>query len=223
MSHAPIYVICLRESSNRCQIPLSLQTQFASHELQIVEAVDTRTDRQALLQSKHVDQSAWKRLVQARLHMKRQHHQDLTNGAIGCYLSHIKTWKAFASSNKKFALVLEEDAVVTATEMFKNLVLPDENEWDILLLGCIDLKPTSHVHGWRRVTHFLETHAYIINRRSVKVLLSHALPIDRQIDWHLSDLAQKNTIKIYAFSPNIVTQNKSNGSNVQNMRVITSS
>lgn len=180
----------------------------------IIQAVDTRTDSKADRYKHLVCPEQWEELLRARKRKHRIHHAHLTNGAIGCYLSHLITWQKLLTSKHELCLVLEEDAMCVRTTRF----FPPREEWDILLLGCIDLKPYSN-KVWRKVDHFLETHAYIIKKETVRKVLHKMLPIKMQIDWKLSQLAKNKEIKIMGCFPPIFRQDKRRGTNIQNLPV----
>ena len=42
----------------------------------------------------------------------RTKHYQLTKGAIGCYLSHVKIWENILKNNYEYALIFEDDAKV---------------------------------------------------------------------------------------------------------------
>jgi len=46
------------------------------------------------------------------LHIQKRRRPIIERGAIGCYASHLKTWKDFVDSGAKAALVLEDDALL---------------------------------------------------------------------------------------------------------------
>lgn len=208
----PIHVIALDKSKTA---PLLKQLQ--GRHITIHEAVDTRTDQLADTFKQYVDSKQWGDLLNARQTGRRKAHDHITNGSIGCYISHCKVWKTI--QDKDICLVLEEDARIVDMVVFENLHLPSRDSWDVLLLGCIDMKPFSSQKGWRRVTHFLETHAYLIQGRCIPTLLNHAFPIKIQLDWHLSDLSRRGIIKIMAYFPNVIKQEKSLGTSIQTIPV----
>lgn len=176
--------------------------QLQSRPHTIVEGVDTRSDQNADVHKDRVTTQAWDRLLLARSAKTRREHRDLTNGAIGCYLSHLKVWSLVQKG--EYAVVFENDAQILDPNYFDRLMLPPTDTWDILLLGFIggDKKKA----GWQRVTRFQETHAYVITAKAIRKLLPHMLPISCQLDWRLSELAHAGIIKIVGHCPSIVVQ-----------------
>lgn len=110
---------------------------------------------------------------------------DLTNGELGCALSHISLWVHCAKINKPI-VALEHDAVMVRpyTEMlsYNSIVYLGCSEWasgryemyPIPLLGC-------HGHNNR---FLLRTHAYAIDPPMAKNLISHVL---RNGVWMIAD------------------------------------
>jgi GR25 family glycosyltransferase involved in LPS biosynthesis len=67
----------------------------------------------------------------------RSKHYQLTRGAIGCYLSHVKVWKDIIESNQKHGLIFDDDVKLPLninTRITKSMQhVPDD--WDIILFG----------------------------------------------------------------------------------------
>ena len=61
-----------------------------------------------------------------------------TPSMVGCGASHIQIWKRVVSENMKYALILEDDAILnpsfTKDTLHALAIVP--NEYHILLLGC---------------------------------------------------------------------------------------
>lgn len=115
------------------------------------------------------------------------------SGAIGCYLSHIKTWEAFLASSYEFAVVFEDDVSfdpVTLRSIIDELIIKnrfwDISSFDILHRGnplVINQLTNNHQLALYlyRVSH---SGAYIINRAAGMKLLEKSLPIKMPIDWY---------------------------------------
>jgi GR25 family glycosyltransferase involved in LPS biosynthesis len=155
----------------------------------------------------------------AKLEMKqlettgfRHKHYQLTKGAIGCYLSHVKVWEHIYTLNIQSALIFEDDArpppnTLHAIKRFMKTV-PDD--WDIILLGkyCNDCADMGTYH---KVNRFILLHAYIISRRGVeKIIQADSLfPISQQLDAFISEIRNSQDLIIYAPKVNIVQQGQS--------------
>lgn len=145
---------------------------------------------------------------------------NLSNvGHFGCYLSHMKTYQTFLESNSEYCLILEDD-IELLTDNFKRDILINmnnlPNDWDILLLGYeIDgrkknvrngNKNTKLRKGLLNITYFVGLHAYIIKRKTAKILLENLQTLDWILDWNVCYLAEKNIVNVYGVYPPIVCQ-----------------
>lgn len=135
----------------------------------------------------------------------RTSHEQLTVGAVGCYLSHLKAWRTILDSGKAWGLVFEDDAEISRHAL-KNTLASMESlpaDWDILLLGtaCISKCPLIKNTALKTVTHFVRFHGYAISAKACAYLLSadaEMLRMRMQVDWKLSQLAAQKKLKIFA-------------------------
>lgn len=137
----------------------------------------------------------------------RTKHYQLTMGAIGCYLSHVKVWEHILKHDNDVVLVLEDDAKLPEnflSEVNENVkYIP--NDWDIILLGYL-CKKCYEFQKYKEVERFQLTHAYLIKKTAiVKMMNSNTLfPITQQIDALMSELS--SIINIYSLKNKIVPQ-----------------
>jgi GR25 family glycosyltransferase involved in LPS biosynthesis len=137
----------------------------------------------------------------------RTKHYQLTMGAIGCYLSHVKVWEHILKHDNDVVLVLEDDAKLPEnflSEVNENVkYIP--NDWDIILLGYL-CKKCYEFQKYKEVERFQLTHAYLIKKTAiVKMMNSNTLfPITQQIDALMSELS--SIINIYSLKKKIVPQ-----------------
>lgn len=137
----------------------------------------------------------------------RTKHYQLTKGAIGCYLSHVKIWENILKNNYNTVLIFEDDAKVPPNlnkkihEELKNI----PNDWDIVLFGYI-CKKCMKYEKYMVVERFMLTHCYIIKRSAIiKIMNSNTLfPITQQIDSLMSELSA--IINIYSVKEKLVKQ-----------------
>lgn len=183
-----IIVISLEEDVERRAILLN-QLPLTTR---VLRAVDTRESIPLSVTDYHA--------IEMLEHGKpRQHHRELTRGAIGCYMSHMKAW---TSLTREAAFIFEDDARLTAEfSSLCALVEWADPSWDIFLLGYASKQKHS-------ITSFLQTHAYVIRRRSVEKILQHMYPIRQQLDWQLSSLARSGIIRIEGARHQVVIQDK---------------
>lgn len=137
----------------------------------------------------------------------RTKHYQLTKGAIGCYLSHVKIWENILKNESEVALIFEDDAQIPADlnkrihEEMHNI----PNDWDIVLFGYI-CKKCMKYDNYNEVERFMLTHCYIIKKQSiVKIMNTNTLfPITQQIDALMSELS--SLINIYTVKEKLVPQ-----------------
>lgn len=137
----------------------------------------------------------------------RLEHHELTTGAVGCYLSHMKCWSLLKESGDAFALILEDDVVFSNTsEDFDRIVLIGQVELadglDIFLLGH-----SFDVAGPERamlVEKFYGTYAYLISASACDKLLRFALPMKYQLDSFMSELNHAEVLRTKAMLPSFV-------------------
>jgi GR25 family glycosyltransferase involved in LPS biosynthesis len=139
----------------------------------------------------------------------RLEHHELTTGAVGCYLSHMKCWSLLKDSGDACALILEDDAVFRNNpEDFDRIVSIGQaelvNGLDIFLLGH-----TFDVAGPERavsIEKFYCFHAYLISALACDKLLRLALPMKYQLDSFISKLNHAGVLRTKAMLPLFVRQ-----------------
>ncbi len=117
--------------------------------------------------------------------------REVLDGEIGCYLSHLNTWKEFLKSKASYALVFEDDASFNPDELREVVdeLIASNDKWDY-----INLSPFRPVNG-RVITKLTQHHelqaprrrmwcnaCYLINRTAAASLIKHALPIRVAVD-----------------------------------------
>lgn len=137
----------------------------------------------------------------------RTKHYQLTKGAIGCYLSHVKIWEHILKNDYETTLIFEDDAQVPTN---LNQKIHEEmkyipNDWDIILYGYVCKKCMRFEH-YNEVERFMLTHCYIIKKSAiVKIMKSNTLfPITQQIDALMSELS--SIVNIYTAKEKLVPQ-----------------
>lgn len=137
----------------------------------------------------------------------RYKHYQLTKGAIGCYLSHVKIWENMLINQHTTALIFEDDArpppnFLRIAKAYLKLIPTD---WDIVLLGkvCNECKDFG---AYYKVERFILLHTYLINTTAIKKIIKTGtlFPIGQQLDAYLSELS--DILNIYAVKNDIVRQ-----------------
>ena len=174
--------------------------------------LDINIEKLDAVDGKNIDISKLKLTHLAKQELKdlemngyRSKHYQLTKGAIGCYLSHINTWKKILKSGEEYAFVFEDDAYIPKDFGYKvKRLLKHAPDFDIMLLGVICNECLSK-QKYKKVKRFFQLHAYIIRTSCINKIMPTLFPISQQIDAHLSDLS--NEIRICASINDISTQN----------------
>lgn len=122
----------------------------------------------------------------------RTHGRTPLPGEIGCYLSHLRALAAFLETDAAYAVILEDDAMVTAEAVsLVAILVADDNprDWDLVKFeahhsgACLPIRGLCG--GWRLCTIPLRSAgsaAYLIDRPTACRLLERLLPISRPYD-----------------------------------------
>jgi GR25 family glycosyltransferase involved in LPS biosynthesis len=121
---------------------------------------------------------------------------DMSDGEKGIIMSHYNLWKKIANE-KEPHIILEDDAIgvnsntqIVLDEIIKTL----PKDFDIYLLGFIDLEASNVTNLHEKVNEFVLLHSYIITPKGAQKILEQ-LPINMPVDSWLSSISDK--IKIY--------------------------
>lgn len=121
---------------------------------------------------------------------KYTYYKSLTDGEIGCYLSHRKVWQKIVQENIEYALVLEDDFLLhkgleDIDQLLKMVVEP----WDLIKLGEIPNKRIKQqilaiadlsLVKFRKIPQ--GTYSYLITIKGAKKMLKHSNPFSRPVD-----------------------------------------
>jgi GR25 family glycosyltransferase involved in LPS biosynthesis len=202
-----IFVINLARRPDRWSTLYSRlqRTDLANVPLYRVEARDSSAEDFTKLMTEAATQDYYS----LRTHKIRHYHAQLSQGALGCYLSHLDTWKSVASMNlppDDPVLILEDDAEPNpkmqaemrgAWPALLNTMKPGQPTivlWSVLcMVDCKPLPPASAPAAPKRSKKqkgfvlrpgmFWGAQAYSITPRSAAQLLTLPwLPIDMQFD-----------------------------------------
>ena len=154
---------------------------------------------------------------------------EMSDGEKGVIMSHYNLWSKIAKE-KDPHIILEDDAIgVNAnTEIILKEILETlPKDYDIYLLGFIDLEPTNVTSLLAKVKAFVLLHSYIITPKGAQKLLEQ-LPINMPVDTWLSSISDKlniyrhnfgNTGKKNRFIGRLITQ-KRNEKQIVNTNII---
>ena len=226
----PIYCINLQSEVDRREHILKM---FGPH-VEIVDAVDTRKDKWREYSHYLNDEAIWqmKRTIRNK---KREHHYELTPGAVGCFLSHVKCWNKFLDtypSDGNFVFILEDDTMpsITFSKTFARIVDDFPPDCDILLCSHLIFGEMDFVdHNGLELKHlrprcsFYLLNAYFITARGIKRILNDLFKrgnkFYKQLDSHLSDLVNDEIIQVYALKENECFQMGISATSIQTFRV----
>ena len=154
---------------------------------------------------------------------------EMSDGEKGVIMSHYNLWSKIAKE-KDPHIILEDDAIgVNAnTEIILKEILETlPKDYDIYLLGFIDLEPTNVTSLHAKVKAFVLLHSYIITPKGAQKLLEQ-LPLNMPVDTWLSSISDKlniyrhnfgNTGKKNRFIGRLITQ-KRNEKQIVNTNII---
>lgn len=231
-NNTPIYCINLPSEEERREHILEV---FGPN-VEMVEGVDTRGDKWRVYSHYLTDEgiAQMKRTIRTR---RREHHYELTPGAVGCFLSHVKCWNKFLDtypSDGDFVFILEDDTMpsISFSRTFSKIVdggFPPE--CDILLcthmiFGEMDLVEYNGLifkHLRPRCAFYL-LNAYFITARGIKRILNDLFNRDnkfyKQLDSHLSDLVNDEIIQVFALKESECFQMRISPTSIQTYHLV---
>ncbi|EKT57307.1 glycosyltransferase family 25 protein [Providencia sneebia] len=130
----------------------------------------------------------------------------LTKGEIGCALSHLKVYKKIIDEKIDIALILEDDAILPSNieTIINEIKAIDNNQKpNIYLLSNAKkfIKNEKLSNNIYRIKDASAAHAYIINAKAAKNLISKLYPIRYEADmWSIFNFF--GFAKIYCIHPN---------------------
>jgi glycosyl transferase family 25 len=131
--------------------------------------LEHRTDRK-----EHVEQELKKLGIQA----KRFNAIKMTNGAIGCSMSHLKILEDAKKNKLDHLLIIEDDIKFLDPELFKNqfnkFIELHGNNWDVILFAGNNMPPYEKIDDTCiKVSRCQTTTGYLVNGHYINVLASN--------------------------------------------------
>ena len=133
-------------------------------------------------------------------------HADLTQGAIGCFLSHLEIYKKIVNNHddKDYILILEDDNVFTDNFEQKIQLAIDRapKDFDILSFSHSNFKSHKVENNpyYRLAEKYYLLNCYLINKKGAEKILNNFTTVDKQIDSFLSDLAKQKLLNVYLYN-----------------------
>lgn len=175
---------------------------------------------------KALDLSTVSMVAEARLTLhsqiisgKRLEHRDLTPGAVGCYMSHLKVWQELVYSGQPYGIVFEDDVGFDRPDVVEQVLRDIEAapvDWDVLVY-VPDSFVTKYVplEDYDLVMKFFGLHFYVIRSGACERIFMDMLPMSQQIDSEMTVLAEAGKLKIYRPTSMKPRQSHSMGTNIQ--------
>jgi GR25 family glycosyltransferase involved in LPS biosynthesis len=198
----PTYVINLEE------------TQEGKNRLPIIQLIYPNAKRFPAIYGKNFDFTPYYDSVLTKTwdHGKWKSDQsniiELSDGEKGVLMSHYNLWTKIAKE-KEPHIILEDDAtgINSNTQIvLKEILETLPKDYDIYLLGFIDLEPINTTNLHSKVKSFVLLHSYIITPEGAQKILEQ-LPINMPIDTWLSSISDKINIYRHNFG-NIGKKNR---------------
>ena len=196
----PVYVIHMASQPKRWDVLMERLSAFPNLHTILVDAIDGRA----------VPEEVRSRNI-SPLYPCYTGYSTMTAGEYGCGMSHHKAHGLFLDSGAPFAVVLEDDvllspdsdnAIQTVTPL---LEVPEPR---ILLLSCrlIVFRKPFAMFGRYTVYRVLEgggAYGYALNRAAAKVLRHRHLPFRAPCDWWL--VVRQMGIRVLALTPHVAS------------------
>lgn len=214
------YVINLEECDDRKK-EFFKEWNNIDDRINIIKAVDTR-DGMWLNYKHKISKKAIEELKESIVKKERKNNSSLTEGAVGCYLSHLKCWKRFlkeSTSKNDYCLILEDDSSIPKDlfETTSNLVNRINTKWGIILLGWIAINKYLTFNKDLLIPRkFWLTHAYLLSNFGARKLLELHDKIEVQVDAFMSNNIKE--AKIFGVIDDICIQKNTCGyTTIQNI------
>ena len=102
--------------------------------------------------------------------------RDVTDGEVGCTLSHIDAWVDAYASDKEYLMILEDDFNEDQKVPWNQVKKLFEKGYDLIYLGRWAQLPEEEteiegISGWVEPDYSYETHSYILSKRGIQILV----------------------------------------------------
>lgn len=102
---------------------------------------------------------------------------EMTNGAIGCSMSHLKIIETAKANNWEHVLIVEDDILFTNPNLFVqqfNKFLSNHKDFDVALIAGNNLPPYTRIDdSCVQVTHCQTTTGYIVQKHYYDILIQN--------------------------------------------------
>lgn len=104
------------------------------------------------------------------------YNRNVTDGEVGCALSHIDAWVDAYATDKEYLMILEEDFKEEQIVPWDQVNQLLERGYDLIYLGRWGVLPEEEteiegIPGWVDSDYSYETHSYILSKRGIQILV----------------------------------------------------
>lgn len=200
-----IFCISLRENNERRQNVL----KYFPFPIHFFDAINTKREK-VLLYKDNIEEESWIQLQKTNFSKKRNYHHNLTNGAVGCFLSHIEILKYIVKKKIPYSLILEDDSqpkIVNIKNYFEYIMNKIPEDCDVLFLNYLSIQYNTEnsnlVSGEfikpleRKSFKLFCTDSLIVSLKGAEKILENFDKIRIQYDAFLSNLYREGKINIF--------------------------
>ena len=131
------------------------------------------------------------------------HLVRMSDGEVGCCMSHIRLWKKMVEEDIETCLVIEDDAykVLPGFDLIvSDLIKKLPEDWGVFLIGFMLFRDKGEKvdDDFIKIKEFVLTHCYLINKDAAKKFLEN-IPVDSPIDTFMSKCSDKVNIYSHNF------------------------
>jgi GR25 family glycosyltransferase involved in LPS biosynthesis len=208
-SKTPIFYINLYENQNRNSHILSLFDRVGFENYERINAFDTQNFEKVIKFKDFLGSGTFERLNEITETKKKEFHEELSTGGVGCALSHYYICNKIVENNIDLSIVCEDDFHTDLeSSKFWNLMsklnIPKDTDMFIIDGTFYGLEKVENMENTNTISRFNGTYFYIITLQGAKKLLKHLLPIVYHVDSQLSIL-NLNLLNIYVYDgPKII-------------------
>lgn len=208
LSDLDIYLINLDRNKDRLAafIEQYMKSDLRNHEIKRLNAIDGQslTNIEEKVTPKALDE-----VLGIEKTGYRTKHYQLTRGALGCYLSHMKVYQLIANGQSPYGLIFEDDVIINPN-IFKKLntaIQSIPGDWDMLLLSCHCIV-CEQMDIYYDTGKFFWLHCYIVKKTSADSIVEYLKnkKIGKQIDSELSDMIGQGLLKVYCLKESLCKQ-----------------
>ena len=112
--------------------------------------------------------------------------REVTDGEVGCALSHIDIWQDTYNDAREATLILEDDFRIDYQVPWNEVYELLDKGYDLIYLGRYKVNPEQEEkdikfnHMWVEPDYSYNTHAYVLSKRGAKVLVENWVPLYKQ-------------------------------------------